>query len=384
MELVGVITFITALVITILGVILVKRLARVLHFVDEPGERKVHQYSIPLGGGIALFFGVFLTFFLAIVSVSLIKIYRPLWLPPAIYEYLPGVFIMIPRLVTIFIGGMMMFMVGLIDDIWGLKPSIKLLGQFIVALFLVISDIHLSLFLPRSIPLANYFAGLITIAWIILITNSLNLLDHMDGLSAGVTAVLSAIFLIAAYQTGQYFIASFLCAILGATIGFLVFNTHPASIFMGDAGSLLLGYMVSILTIIFTFYRTQADYPFYVFFVPLLVVAVPLFDTISVVIIRLKNHKPIFKGDMNHLAHRLIGLGMSVRSAVLTIYLLTIGTGLPAVLLYFIRKEKSLIVSLIILCQVILVLIIITLLEQAGRNSIKEHDENKTKNDTQH
>lgn len=382
MVLVSILTFLTALVITILGVIIVKRLARLLHFVDDPGERKVHQHPIPLGGGIALFFGVFLTFIFAIVSVSLIKIYQPHWIPQTVYEYLPGVFIMIPRLVTIFIGGMIMFLLGLIDDIWGLNPWIKLVGQFIVAFFLVSSNIHLNLFLPDYIPGGAYFASIITIAWIILITNSLNLLDHMDGLSAGVTAVLSAIFLIAAYQTGQYFIASFLCAILGATIGFLIFNTHPASIFMGDAGSLLLGYLISVLTIIFTFYRTQTDYPFYVFFVPLLVVAVPLFDTISVIIIRLKHHKPIFKGDMNHLAHRLVGLGMGVRSAVLTIYLLTIGTGLPAVLLYFIRKEKSFVGGLIILFQVIILLIVITLLERAGRNSIKEHLENKTKNNS--
>lgn len=384
MKLVGIITFATALIITIIGVILVKRMARVLHFVDEPGERKVHKSPIALGGGIALFFGVFLTLFLAIVSVSLIKLYQPHWIPQTIYEYLPGVSTMIPRLTTIFIGGMVMLIVGLADDIWGLKPRYKLLGQFIVALFLVISGIHLTLFIPSYIPGGTYFADIITIGWIILLTNSLNLLDHMDGLSAGVTAVLSAIFLIAAYQTGQYFIASFLCAILGATIGFLIFNTHPASIFMGDAGSLLLGYLISVLTIIFTFYRPQADYPFYVFFVPILVVAVPLFDTISVVIIRLKHRQSIFKGDMNHLAHRLRGLGMGVRSSVLTIYLLTVGTGLPAVLLYFIKKEKSLEGGFIILSQVILILIIITLLERAGRNTIKEHIENKDKNNSQH
>jgi len=364
MEIVGLIALVTAFVITLFSVMLIKRLAKVLHFVDEPGERKVHQTPIPLGGGVAIFIGVFFTIFLAVLSVSLIKIYQPSWLPKVIYDYLPGVSSMIPRLTIIFVGGMLIFLVGLIDDIWGLKPRWKLLGQLIVAVYLVLFGIRLSIFVSYG----PYFSYIITILWIILITNSLNLLDHMDGLSAGVTAVLSLIFGIAAFQTGQYFIASFLAAILGATLGFLVFNTNPASIFMGDAGSLLLGYLISVLTIIFTFYRAQGGYILYVLFVPLLVVAVPVFDTIMVIIIRLKNRKPIFKGDMNHLAHRLVGLGMSVRSAVFTIYLLTLGTGLPAILLYIIDKNSSLLGGLLVLFQVTLVLLIITILEQAGRS----------------
>lgn len=369
MELVGITTLLTSFIITVASVILVKHLARILHFVDKPGDRKVHKEPIPLGGGVALFLGIFLTLFLVVILASVIKIAQPRWLPAIIYSYLPGIAGVIPRLAVIFIGGMLIFLIGLFDDIRGLKPSVKLLGQLIVAVYLVFFDVRLTLIVSGYEWIGSYIAPVITVLWIILITNSLNLLDHMDGLSAGVTAVLSAIFLIVAYQTGQYFIAGFLCAILGATLGFLVFNTHPASIFMGDAGSLLLGYLISVLTIIFTFYQSTSEHPQYVLFVPLVVVAVPLFDTIGVILIRIKRGQSIFKADMNHLAHRLINLGMSVRESVFTIYLLTLGTGLPAVLLYFIKKDYSLPSGLIVLFQVALLLIVITLLERAGRSS---------------
>lgn len=361
MHLVGLITFITSFIITLIGVILVKLFARRVYFVDKPGVRKIHQIPIPLGGGIAIFLGVFLTLLLAILSAAYLKLSYPNWLPQDIRVYMPGVFEMLPTLAVIFIGGLFIAILGLIDDIRGLNPYIKLLGEIIVIMFLILSGIRLSIFGGQ------YLAAILTLIWMLVITNSFNLLDHMDGLSAGVAAVVSAIFLIAALQTGQYFIASFLLAILGATLGFLIFNIHPASIFMGDTGSLLLGYLLAVLTVLFTFYKEP--YPFYSLFVPVLVVAVPLFDTISVIIIRIKHRKPIFKGDTNHLAHRLTDLGMNPRAAVFTIYLLTLGTGLPAILLYLVKKDLSIVAGPIILLQVILILVIITLLENAGRKS---------------
>ena len=367
MEVIGIIAFGTAFVITIIGVVLVKRLALFLGFLDKPGERKMHTNPIPLGGGVAIFLGVFLTLFLAVISAVFLYHYSPNSLPFVKYEDLQGVINTLTRLTVIFVGGLGIFFLGLFDDIKRLSPAIKLSFQILIALWLVINNINLSLWAESYLAWGEYLAYLATIIWVVVITNSFNLLDHMDGLSAGVTAVVSAIFLTAALQTGQYFIAYFLLIILGATLGFLVFNIHPASIFMGDTGSLLLGYLMAVLTIIFTFYKEA--YPLYSLFVPLLVLAVPLFDTISVVIIRIKNHQPIFKGDMNHLAHRLIGLGMGQRSAVFTIYLLTLGTGLPAVLLYLVNKNSAVLAAIIIFIQVILILIIITLLENAGRKN---------------
>src|SRR5262249_27379499 len=159
-----------------------------------------------------------------------------------------------------------------------------------------------------------------------------NLLDHMDGLSGGVAFLSGAAFLVVAIQTGQTLIAAMLVPLLAACLGFLCFNFPPAKIFLGDAGSLFVGFWLSCLTISFTFYESR--YPFYTSLVPLAVLAVPLFDTAVVVLIRLFNHKPIFEGDTNHLAHRLTALGMSRKGAVLTVYALTLTAGFSAVLLY--------------------------------------------------
>ncbi|MEK7450273.1 MAG: MraY family glycosyltransferase [Planctomycetota bacterium] len=345
MGLVGVITFLTAFIGSLVLIVLTRKITRLIGLVDHPGERKVHQTPIPLGGGIAIFLGVFLTFLLAILAAYILQQKHPAWAPAVIYQYLDGVFNTIPQLAVILLGATVMFSLGLMDDIKGLNPWIKLLVQVLTALFLVFNDISF-IFSPVKI-----ISVIITVLWIIGITNAFNLLDHMDGLCSGVLVVVSTIFLIIAFQTGQYFIAYFLLILIGAGAAFLIFNTNPASIFMGDAGSLFLGYMLAVLTILFTFY--QEPYPIYSLATPLLVLAVPVFDTLMVLGIRIKNKKPLFKGDMNHLAHRLIKMGMTVREAVMLIYLLTFCTGLSAVLLYQIKQDTIFIGVLIIACQLL-------------------------------
>ena len=367
MNLVIVVTCITAFIITLILVPIVRRISTTIGFVDEPGERKVHRAPIPLGGGIAIFLGVLITFILAIgTAYFLNKRGEPVsYLPPEIYNYLPGVFKMLPLLSMIFLGGTAMFFLGLYDDMKALPAKTKLLFQIVILTFLVANGVSFSLFLDKYGTAGQLLSGAITVAWLVAVTNSFNLLDHMDGLSAGIAAIVAGIFLIVAIQTGQDFIASFLAAIVGVCIAFLIFNFHPARIFMGDAGSLFVGYLIAVLTVLFTFYKES--YQLYSIFTPLLVVAIPLFDAMAVVIIRIKNRKPIFKGDMNHFAHRLVALGMKVPHAVLFIYLLTFCAGLSAVLLYHIRPASGFIGPLIIFAQVVLLLSIITFLEYTGR-----------------
>ncbi|MBI4712063.1 MAG: undecaprenyl/decaprenyl-phosphate alpha-N-acetylglucosaminyl 1-phosphate transferase [Planctomycetes bacterium] len=367
MEIVGIVTCLTAFLITLIFIPVVRRISKAIEFVDEPGERKVHKEPIPLGGGIAIFLGVILTFSLAIVSAYFLMNNPVTWLPKEIYDYLPGVFKMIPTLSIIFLGGTGMFLLGLLDDIKRLGPYTKLSAQIIIALFLVLNGISFSLFLKETGLTGRLISGGITVLWIVAVTNSFNLLDHMDGLSSGIAAIVSTVFLIIAVQTGQYFIACFLLTIIGVCLAFLIFNFHPARIFMGDTGSLFVGYLIAALTVLFTFYK--ANYSLYAIITPLLVVAIPLFDTAVVVFIRIKNRKPIFKGDMNHFAHRLIGMGMSVSEAVLSIYLLTFCAGLSAILLYHINPKSGLVGSLIVAGQVILLLAIITILENTGRRN---------------
>ena len=320
---------------------LVIRLARRLKFLDQPGPRKIHTAPMPYGGGIA---------------VAATVLLGTLWAArfPALAAGGSGMKSFPWPLYAS--GSLVILVLGLVDDRRRLSARAKLLVQTIVAAGVAIAGARLRLFdAPAPLSIA------VTVLWILAVTNAFNLLDHMDGLSSGVALLAGASFLVVALQTGQGFIAAMIVPLLGACAGFLLFNFPPAKIFLGDAGSLFIGFWMSCLTISFTFY--DAHYRLYTYFVPLAVLAVPLFDTSSVMVIRLLRRKPLFEGDTNHLAHRLTALGLSRRAAVLTVYALTLATGISAVLLYFVTERGA----LLILVQVLLTFGIITLLEAAGR-----------------
>jgi UDP-GlcNAc:undecaprenyl-phosphate GlcNAc-1-phosphate transferase len=317
------------------------RLARRFAFLDQPGPRKIHTDPIPYGGGIVVA--------LTVLAASFASRYWPDFPAdrPGVKSFPWPIYAM---------GSLVILVLGLVDDRKRLSAGFKLFVQAIVAAGVALGGTRLQLFdAPPAVGVA------VTVLWILAVTNAFNLLDHMDGLSSGVALLAGAAFLAVALQTGQNVLAAMIVPLLGACLGFLCFNFPPAKIFLGDAGSLFIGYWLSCLTISFTFY--EARYPLYTYFVPLAVLAVPLFDTASVVLIRLLRRKPIFEGDTNHLAHRLVALGMSRRGAVLTVYALTLTAGLSAVLLYHVSQRGA----LLILVQLLLTFGIITLLEAAGR-----------------
>jgi UDP-GlcNAc:undecaprenyl-phosphate GlcNAc-1-phosphate transferase len=316
------------------------RLARKVGFLDHPGPRKIHTAPIPYGGGIIVA--------AAVLVASLIASRHGL--PPAPKAFPFGIYAL---------GSLVILVLGLVDDRRKLSAGFKLFVQAIVAAGVAVGGERLKMF---DIPFALSVA--VTVLWILAVTNAFNLLDHMDGLSSGVALLAGSAFLAVALQTGQPLIAAMIVPLLGACAGFLLFNFPPAKIFLGDAGSLFIGFWLSCLTVSFTFYvRGDAKYELYTYFVPLAILAVPLFDTSSVVIIRLLRRKPIFEGDNNHLAHRLTALGMSRRGAVLTVYALTLTAGLSSVMLYHVTQTGA----LLILVQLLLTFGIITLLETAGR-----------------
>jgi UDP-GlcNAc:undecaprenyl-phosphate GlcNAc-1-phosphate transferase len=324
------------------------RLARRVNFLDQPGPRKIHAEPVPYGGGLVValtvLVGTLLTPRFIFQGGSILP------LPPTTQKAFPwAVYAM---------GALVILVLGVVDDRRRLSAGFKLLVQTIVAVGVSLGGARLQLFnAPPVVSIA------VTTLWILAVTNSFNLLDHMDGLSGGVAVLAGAAFLIVALQTEQLLIAAMITPLLGACLGFLCFNFPPAKIFLGDAGSLFIGFWLSCLTISFTFY--EAKYPLYTYLVPLAVLAVPLFDTASVILIRLLRRKPIFEGDTNHLAHRLVALGMSRRGAVLTVYALTLTAGLSAVLLYHVSQRGA----LLILVQLLLTFGIITLLEAAGRRN---------------
>jgi UDP-GlcNAc:undecaprenyl-phosphate GlcNAc-1-phosphate transferase len=262
-----------------------------------------------------------------------------------------------PLLLTT-LGSLAILGLGLVDDRRKLSAGVKLAVETGVALGVALGGLRLELF-DRG-PLIGTAA---TVLWILAVTNAFNLLDHMDGLSSGVAAIAGLAFLVVALQTGQEAIARPLAALLGACAGFLLFNFPPARIFLGDAGSLFLGFWLSCLTVSFTFYE-RGHFALYTYFVPVAVLSVPLFDTAVVTAIRLVQGRPLFEGDRNHLAHRLLALGLSPRRTVLTVYVLTLTAGLSAVLLYQVRGLPG---AVLVLAQLLLTFAVITLLEMSGR-----------------
>jgi UDP-GlcNAc:undecaprenyl-phosphate GlcNAc-1-phosphate transferase len=327
-----------AFAVTALLVPIVIRLARRTGFLDHPGPRKIHGEPMPYGGGIAVAAGTLA----AALGGAL--------LGPA--EEFPR-----PLLVTA-CGSLAIFGLGLVDDRRKLSAGVKLAVETVVALGVALGGLRLELF-DRG-PLIGTAA---TVLWILAVTNAFNLLDHMDGLSSGVAAIAGLAFLVVALQTGQEAIAQPLAALLGACAGFLLFNFPPARIFLGDAGSLFLGFWLSCLTVSFTFYE-RGHFALYTYFVPVAVLSVPLFDTAVVTAIRLVQGRPLFEGDRNHLAHRLLALGLSPRRTVLTVYVLTLTAGLSAVLLYQVRGLPG---AVLVLAQLLLTFAVITLLEMSGR-----------------
>lgn len=253
-----------------------------------------------------------------------------------------------------------LFMLGLWDDKKHLSPSFKLSVQFVVAIIAAFfADIRFELFIESKIV-----TSLLSAVWIVLIINAFNFLDNMDGASAGIATIISCILLTAAALSGQVFVCSLIVVFIGTLSGFLVFNFPPAKIFMGDAGSLVVGFFVALLTVRTTYYHQAQSGPWYPVFMPVLVMAVPLYDFISVTLLRLSQGKSPFIGDTQHFSHRLKRRGLTDTQTVLTLYLATLCTGLGAIFLYQVNRAGA----ILIIIQTVMVLSIVAILETTSHN----------------
>ena len=329
-------------------------------FVDRPSGHKQHGAPVVLGGGIAL---AGTTCGVILAGTALASLLRdgtpPAWVPAFVQSHLEGIASRLPLVLGIVVGAAVLHVVGLIDDRKPLGPWPKFAAQFAVAIF---TAWPLGIRALEALPAP--LSILVTVLWIVLITNAFNFLDNMDGLSVGVAALAAAIFAVASMQAGQVFVPVMAWVLVGALLGFLPFNFAPASIFMGDAGSLVVGYLMGLLPILVTFYDpSQHTRPFGLL-VPLVVLAVPLYDVVSVVILRVRVGESPLRGDRRHFSHRLVGRGMSTRGAVCTIYLATAATGLPAILLPRLDWPGA----ILLLVQCLCVVTMIAVLEHAGAN----------------
>jgi len=339
-----------------------RRVAPRFDFVDRPGHRKVHRAPTPLGGGVAIFVGFALPL-LSVVIVCNTVTFADRPDGGGLAPYAGGVVRQTPMALGLLGAALAMHLLGLRDDRRAMGPFSKLFLQLaIVAVFVTAFDVRALTFLDK-LQVGRVPSIVLTVLWITAITNAFNFLDNMDGLSAGVAAVCTTAFLVAALSIQQWFVAASLALLLGALLGFLCFNFPPASIFMGDAGSLVVGLLLGVLTVRTTFLRPGEDFGagWYAVFAPLVVLAVPLYDLVVVSAIRLSRGKSPFVGDTNHFSHRLVARGMSRRTAVLCIYLVTAATAIAAVIL---PQAHSTFVAVLVFCQTVLILGVVALLEQ--------------------
>jgi UDP-GlcNAc:undecaprenyl-phosphate GlcNAc-1-phosphate transferase len=359
-----------SLVLSWAGSFLVRRWAPRWGLVDRPGERKVHTRPMPTGGGLAIWLGIVLPFAAGWIALAAGLVdgggrtgEAALSLPRSIEIHVHGVWEQMGNLWTLIAGGTVLMVLGLVDDRRGLDWRIRLGVQTAVALVLVLLGWRLSLFV--ELPLVT---GALSVLWIVGLVNSFNMLDNMDGLSAGVAMIagtmLAAVMLVAPdpmTNQPQLFVAGFLLVLVGSLAGFLWHNRPPARLFMGDAGSYLIGYWLAMGTLTATF--TGSGMPRYAILAPLCVLAIPLYDTVTVLAIRLRAGRSPFAGDKSHFSHRLVELGMTKPQAVATIYLATATCGLGALLLHQVDAFGAGVILLMVGC----VLVLVAILETVGR-----------------
>lgn len=290
--------FAGALVVAIGATPLTRRLALRLGVTDQPSPRKLHVSPIPLLGGVAIY-GAFIAAILVF-----------------------GNRFRLQEAFSILVGATLMSFLGLWDDRRSLSPLLKLTGQVLAASILVVTGVRIGTFAWEWLNV------IVTIGWVVIITNAMNLLDNMDGLSGGVGATAAIYFLLLAAMNDQYLVGTVSAALVGACLGFLIYNFNPASIFMGDAGSLFLGFILAAVGIKLRF---PEGLEIVTWMVPVLILGMPLFDTTLVIISRLRRGlNPLTTPGKDHLSHRLVALGYTRREAVLLSYLGGAGLGVVA------------------------------------------------------
>lgn len=340
---------------------------------DTPGAKGHHKQvrPIPNIGGIAIYLAIALPMTVSLIAVWLFD--AAMWSKwiPALADHLPRIRETTPTAVAMLACMTVLHVVGLADDRKSLGPWSKFAVQFAVASVMTIwFDVRLLTFVDHYLPLGDAPSIVLTVLWIVAITNAINFMDNMDGLAGGVSAIAATLFMAATILNAQWFIAGTLALLIGGLIGFLVFNFPPAKIFMGDGGSMVIGFVLAILTARTTFYDPSHIITFtsggwYGVFMPVIVLAIPLYDFVSVSLIRIAQGKSPFVGDQQHFSHRLVQRGLSRRAAVLVIWSATAVTGIGGIALGSLQPWQAMLVGV----QTILVLMMIAMLEHVSRAS---------------
>lgn len=341
-------TFITAFVVTFVLTPFVKKLAFKIGAIDVPkDERRMHKKPTALLGGLAIFGGFLIS---ALIFVPMDRSFR-----------------------GILLGSIIIIVLGIFDDIYALGAKFKFVVQIFAAVIPVLCGVKVDIIrVPHFIDAygyldLGYFSIPLTILWIVGVTNALNLLDGLDGLACGVSSISSLTLLCIALLVGEPNIAFATAALAGACFGFLPYNFNPAKLFMGDTGALFLGYMLSTLSVMGLF----KGYAVISLAAPFLILGLPIFDTISAMLRRAKNHRPIMSPDRGHLHHRLVDAGLSQKQAVIVIYAMCAILCLVAVLLIWTEAVSPMALLIVVIAFALFMTLVpsFTKLLQSGEDS---------------
>lgn len=317
--------FISSLLLSLLITPVIIRLAKHFNFVDQPGQRKINTKVVASSGGVAIYlaFMIPLKFFLPINNT----------------------------ITGIIVGGSFMLILGLFDDKFEISAPLKFSSQIIGALILVYYGVRIN-FITN--PLGGFiylgiYAIPFTVFWIVSIINTINLIDGLDGLAAGVSIIAVLTLFAVALQEGLLLAPMLAVLLAGSCLGFLRYNFNPAQIFMGDTGSMFIGYIIAAVSITGALKSAAAV----TIFVPMLALAVPILDTTFAIVRRIFNDRPIGEADHGHLHHRLLAIGMNQKQAVISVYLISSILGTIAFIINGIKFDQALIIFISVILIVI-------------------------------
>ena len=325
--------FLTALTVSLIVMPAVILLAEKTDAMDAPNARKVHKKPIPRIGGLGIYAG----FMAAIIFV-------------AIKFGLDGE--SLKETVGLLVSGSLIVALGLVDDYKNLPAKIKLLGQICAAAVLVLGfDVRIDFVTD---PFGCYFylewfAIPATMFWLVGLTNTVNLIDGLDGLAAGVAAIASFTIMLIALEQNFVLVAVMTSALAGAAVGFLKYNFHPAKIFMGDTGSMFLGFMLAGISVTGAVKSVAAI----ALVVPIFALGLPILDTTFAIVRRMRGGVPIFKPDKGHLHHRLLSVGFTQRQAVLLMYVISALFGLSAIALTAVSYQIAVLILSLVVAAII-------------------------------
>lgn len=302
-----------SLVLALMFTPIIRKMAFVIGAVDQPNARKVHSRIMPRLGGVA----IYLAFVLVVLASQT----------------------MTKQTIGLLLGATIIVGLGIIDDMREVSPKAKLLLQFVAATVLICFGIEVEFITNPLGGIINlgWFSIPVTLLWIIGVTNAVNLVDGLDGLAAGIAGIAAGTLGVVAWTQGKYLEASLALILMGSILGFLRFNFYPAKIFMGDSGSMFLGFTLSALSIM----GLAKSAAIISLFIPILVLGVPIMDTLFAIIRRYMNNQPIFQADKDHLHHRLLASGLSHPQTVMAIYAINIILSSSAVLLTVLTTTQS-------------------------------------------